>query len=37
MADVYCYPDSSALKNKLDIHNKERLLTAETRLAAIRL
>lgn len=37
MADVYCYPDSSVLKNKLDIHDKERLLSAEIRLAAIRL
>ena len=37
MADVYCYPDSSVLRNKLGIHDKERLLTAETSLAAIRL
>lgn len=37
MADVYCYPDSSILKNKLVIHDKERLLTAEIKLAAIRL
>lgn len=37
MADVYCYTDSSILKNKLDIHDKERLLAAETRLVAIRL
>lgn len=37
MADVYCYPDSSVLKNKLGIHDKEQLLMAEIRLAAIRL
>ena len=37
MSDVYCYPDSSVLKNRLDIHDKEQLLVAEVRLAAIRL
>ncbi len=37
MADVYCYPDSSVLKNKLGIHDKEQLLMAEIRLVAIRL
>ena len=37
MSDVYCYPDSSVLKNRLDIHDKEQLLAAEVRLAAIRL
>ena len=37
MSDVYCYPDSYVLKNKLDIHDKEQLLTAEIKLAAIRL
>ena len=34
---MYCYPDSSVLKNRLDIHDKEQLLAAEVRLAAIRL
>ena len=37
MADVYCYPDSSVLKNKLGINDKEQLLMAEIRLVAIRL
>ena len=37
MSDVYCYTDSSVLKNRLDIHDKEQLLAAEVRLAAIRL
>lgn len=37
MSDVYCYPDTTILKNKLDIHDKEQLLAAEIRLAAIRL
>ncbi len=37
MSDVYCYTDSSVLKNRLDIHDKEQLLVAEVRLAAIRL
>lgn len=37
MADVYCYPDSSILKNKLNIHNKVRLPTVEIKLAAMRL
>lgn len=37
MADVYCYPDSSVLKNKLGIHDKECLLEAEIRFVTIRL
>lgn len=37
MDRTYCYPDTSILRNKLDIHDKSRLLQAETRLAAIRL
>lgn len=37
MADVYSYPDSSVLKNKLGIRDKERLLTAEIMLASVRL
>ena len=37
MADVYGYPDSSVLKNKLGIHDKEQLLMAEIRLVTIRL
>ena len=32
MADVYCYPDSYVLKNKLNIHDKEQLLMAESNL-----
>ena len=26
MADVYCYPDSSVLKNKLNIYDKDDML-----------
>lgn len=37
MTDVYSYPDSSVLKNKLGIRDKERLLIAEIRLASVRL
>ncbi len=37
MDKVYCYPGTSTLKNKLDIHDKDQLLTAETSLVAIRL
>jgi cell filamentation protein len=37
MSDVYCYPNSSVLKNRLDIHDKKCLLEAEIRLATIRL
>ena len=37
MDKVYCYPDTSILKNKLDIHDKDRLLMAETSLVAVRL
>ena len=37
MDNIYCYPDSSVLRNKLNIHNKEQLLAAEIKLAAIRL
>lgn len=37
MDNVYCYPGTSTLRNKLGIHDKERLLTAEIKLIAIRL
>lgn len=37
MDKIYCYPDTSILKNKLDIHDKNQLLTAETSLVAVRL
>ena len=37
MDKVYCYPNTSVLMNKLDIHNKNQLLAAETSLAAVRL
>lgn len=37
MADVYSYPDSGALKNKLGIRDKDRLYDAEIKLVAIRL
>ena len=37
MDKVYCYPDTSILKNKLDIHDIDRLLMAETSLVAVRL
>lgn len=37
MDNTYCYPDTSILKNMLDIHDKSLLLQAETRIAAIRL
>lgn len=37
MDNVYCYPGTDTLKNKLGIRDKERLLTAEIRLTAIRL
>ena len=37
MDKIYCYPDTSILINKLDIHDKTLLLQAETRLASIRL
>lgn len=37
MDNTYCYPNTSILKNKLDIHDNAILLQAETRLAAIRL
>lgn len=37
MDNKYCYQGTSILKNKLNIHDKDRLLMAETRLAAIRL
>lgn len=37
MDKVYCYPDTSILINRLDIHDKDKLLTAETSLVAIRL
>lgn len=37
MDNTYCYPDTSILKNKPDIHDKSLLLQAETRIAAIRL
>jgi len=37
MDNKYCYQGTSILKNKLDIHNKDQFLTAETRLAAVRL
>lgn len=37
MDKVYCYPGKAALKNRLGIREKNRLLTAEIRLTAIRL
>lgn len=37
MDKVYCYPDTSILKNKLGIHDKSQLFAAETSLAAVRL
>lgn len=37
MDKVYCYPDTSVLINKLDIHDKDQLITAETSLVAVRL
>lgn len=37
MDKVYCYPDTSILINRLDIHDKDKLLTTETSLVAIRL
>ena len=37
MDDVYCYPDSFILKNKLNIHDKDRLCRAEISLVSIRL
>ena len=38
MADkTYCYPDTNILKNKLNIHDENKLLEAEIRLVSIRL
>lgn len=37
MDNTYCYADTSILINRLDIHDKDKLLTAETSLVAIRL
>lgn len=37
MDNTYCYPDTSILINRLDIHDKDKLLTAETSLVATRL
>lgn len=37
MDKVYCYPDTSILINRLDIHDKSQLFAAETSLVAIRL
>lgn len=37
MDKVYCYPDTSILINRLDIHDKDKLFTAETSLVAVRL
>jgi len=37
MDKIYCYPDTSILKNKLDIHDKDRLLIAETSFVSARL
>lgn len=37
MDKVYCYSDTSVLINKLDIHDKDQLITAETSLVALRL
>lgn len=38
MADkIHCYPDTSILINRLNIHNQEQLLEAETRIVSIRL
>jgi len=36
MTDVYSYPDSGVLRNKLGIHDKDRLCEAEIRLASVR-
>lgn len=37
MADKYCYPDSTILQNKLNIHDKNTLLQAEIELTSARL
>ena len=37
MDKVYCYPDTSILINRLDIHDKSQLFGAETSLVAVRL
>lgn len=37
MDNTYCYPDSDILKNKLNIHDENRLSQAEIRLVSIRL
>lgn len=37
MDNVYCYPGTDTLKNKLNIHEKDRLSEVEIRLTAIRL
>ena len=37
MDNEYCYPDSSILRNELNIHDKDRLCQAEIRLVSIRL
>ena len=37
MDRVYCYPDSDVLKNKLNIHDENRLSEAEIKLVSIRL
>lgn len=37
MDKVYCYPDTSVLINRLGIHDKDQLLTAETSIVAVRL
>lgn len=34
---TYCYLGTSVLKNRLNIHDRDQLLTAETKLAAVRL
>lgn len=36
MQDPYCYPNSRILKNKLDIHDFDKLLEAERRLSKYR-
>lgn len=37
MDNVYCYPGTDTLKNKLNIHEKDRSSEVEIRLTAIRL
>lgn len=37
MADKYCYPNSTILKNKLNLHDKNTLLQVEIELTSARL